>query len=165
MLCDCLTDSSVGGIHAVNLGQLVEHMDTHLLDVGVESVVGDFVGDVAVGHEEVGLLVDLQDLKVLHCTVHHGAGIDADHRIEELIAALDAAFHESSCKLAGVVGHVVGGDVDGAGVGSAQTNREAVADVQQRFGDVIAGVAEGDAAVGLCGQRLCRKRHQGQERT
>ena len=125
-------------------------MDTHLLDVGVESVVGDFVGDVAVGHEEVGLLVDLQDLKVLHCTVHHGACVNAYHSVEELIAALNAALHESSCELAGVVGHVVGGDVDGAGVRRAQTHREAVAYVEQCLGNVVAGIAEGEVSFRLC---------------
>ena len=150
VLCDCLTDSGVGGVHTVDLGQLVEHMDTHLLDVGVESVVGDFVGDVAVGHEEVGLLVDLQDLKVLHCTVHHGAGVNAYHRVEELVAALDAALDERACELAGVVGHVVGCDVDGAGVRRAQTHREAVAYVEQRLGNMVAGIAEGEVAFRLC---------------
>ena len=150
VLGDGCADSGVGGIHAVNLGQLVEHMDTHLLDVGVESVVGDFVGDVAVGNEEAGLLVYLEDLKVLHCAVHHGAGINAYHSVEELVAALDAALYECTGEFAGVVGHVVGCDVDGAGVRRAQTHREAVAYVKQCLGNVVAGIAEGEVSFRLC---------------
>ena len=99
------------------------------------------------GDEEVGLVVDLQDLEVLHGAVHHRAGVHADHGVQELVTALDAAFHERSGVLAGVVGHVVGGDVDGAGVGCAQTYREAVAEVEQDLRHVVAGIAESDAAL------------------
>ena len=86
---------------------------------------------------------------MLHCAVHHGAGIDADHRIEELIAALYAALDQCSGIFAGIVGHVVGRDVDGAGVRCAESYREAVTDIEQCLGDMVAGIAEADIAFGL----------------
>ena len=101
------------------------------------------------GDEEIGLLIDVEDLKVFHGAVHHGARVHAYHGVEELIAALYAALDQRPCELAGVVGHIVGGNVDGARVGSAQTHGEAVADVQQCLGNMVAGVAESYAAVGL----------------
>ena len=149
VLGDSGADSRIGGVDAEDLGDLVEHVDTHLIDIGIEGVVGDLVGDVAVGNEEAGLLVYLEDLKVLHCTVHHGAGIDADHRIEELIAALYAALDQCSGVFAGIVGHVIGRDVDGAGVRCAESYREAVTDIEQCLGDMVAGIAEADIAFGL----------------
>ena len=121
----------------------IEHAAAHLLYIGLERVVGDLEGDVRVGHEEVGLVVYLQDFKVLHGTVHHGAGVHADHGVQELVAALDGAFGERSGELACVVRHVVRRNVDGAGVRSAETDGEAVANVEDRFGDMVAGVPQG----------------------
>ena len=149
MLLNGLADGLVRGVDAELLGQLIQDVDAHLLDIGIQRIVGDLEGDVAVGHEEVGLLIDPEDLEVLHGAVHHGAGVHADHGVQELIAAFDASLHQSTGVLTGVVGHVVGGDVDGAGVGGAQSHGEAVADVEQGFGDMVAGVAEGEVAFGL----------------
>ena len=149
MLLNGFADGLIGGVDAELFGQLVEHVDAHLLDIGIQRIVGDLEGDVTVGHKEVGRLVDPEDLEVLHGAVHHGAGVHTDHGVQELVAALNAALHQSTGVLAGVVGHVVGGDVDGAGVGGAQSHGEAVADVEQSFGDMVAGVAEADVALGL----------------
>ena len=142
-------DGGVGGIHAVGLGQPVQYPQAHLLHIGVQGIVGDLVGNVAVGDEEIGLFVDFENLKVLHGSVHHGAGVNTDHGVQELIAALNASLNQSPGVLAGVVGHVVGGDIDGAGVGGAQTNREAVVYIEQDLRNVVAGITQGQLAVGL----------------
>ena len=81
--------------------------------------------------------------------VHHRTCIHAGQTVEEVEAALNAALHQRAGKLAGVVGHVKGGDVDGACSGRAQTDGEALVHVQDDLGNVEAGVADGKAAVGL----------------
>ena len=103
MLLNSLADGSVGGINTVDLGEPVQNAQSHLLDVGLECVVGDLVGHVGMGDEEAGLLADTQNFKVLHSSVHHGAGVNTDHCVQKLIAALYAALHQCSGKLAGVV--------------------------------------------------------------
>ena len=120
VLLHSLADGGVRSVNTEHLGHSVQHAQAHLPDVGVQRVVRDLVGHVRVGHKEVGLVVDMQDLEVLHGAVHHGAGVNADQRIQELVAALDRPLQQCPGKLAGVVGHVVGGDVDGPGVGCAQ---------------------------------------------
>ena len=149
VLLDSLADRRVGHVDAEDLVQAVKHAHLHLALIAVERVVGDLEGHVGMGDEEIGLVVDLQDLEVLHGAVHHRAGVDADERIEELVAALNGALQQGAGVLAGVVGHVVGRDVDGAGVRCAKPGREAVIDVEQNLGDMEAGIAESDAAVGL----------------
>ena len=121
----------------------IEHTAAHLLNIGLQRVVGDFEGNVRVGHKEIRLIVYLQDFKVLHGAVHHGAGVHADHGVQELVAAFDGAFGERSGELACVVRHVVRRNVDGAGVRSAEANGEAVANVEDRFRDMVAGVPHG----------------------
>ena len=106
-----LTDGRVGGIHAVLFRQGIQHPAAHLLDVRVQRVVGDLVGDVAVGDKEVGLVIHLQNFKVLHGAVHHGTGVHAGQRVQELVAALHAALHQGARIFTGVVGHIVGSDV------------------------------------------------------
>jgi len=86
---------------------------------------------------------------VLHGAVHHGAGIHAGQRVQELVAALHAALHQRAGILAGVVGHVIGGDVQGACPGRTQAHGKAVADVEQRLGHVVAGIADGQLAIRL----------------
>ena len=106
-----LADGGIGGIHTVFLRQRIQYAAAHLFDIGIQRVVRHFVRDVAVGDKEVGLVIHLQDLEVLHGAVHHGAGIHAGQRVQELVAALHAALHQRAGILAGVVGHVIGGDV------------------------------------------------------
>ena len=150
MLGHRLADGGVGGIHAVLLRQRLQHAAAHLPDVGIQRVVRHFVGDVAVGDKEVGLVVHLQDLKMLHGAVHHGAGIHAGQRVQKLVAALHTALHQRTGILAGVVGHIIGGDVQRACPRCAQTHGKAVAEVEQRLGHMIAGIADGQPAICLC---------------
>ena len=82
---------------------------------------------------------------MLHRTVHHGAGIDADQRVQEAVPALDGALEQGAGELAGVVGHVVGGDVNGAGVRGAEPGRKAAVNVEKNLGNVEAGISEADA--------------------
>ena len=100
-------------------------------------------------YEKVRLLVHLKDLEVLVETVHHRAGIHAGKAVEEIEAAFYASLHQSSRELAGVVGHVVGSDVDGTCSRRPQTDGEAVAYVKEHLWNVIAGVTYGQAAVSL----------------
>ena len=58
-------------------------------------------------------------------------------------------LHQTAGELAGVVGHVVGGDVDGPGAGRPQADAEAAGHVQQHLRDVEAGVADGQLAIRL----------------
>ena len=149
MLLDCLADSLLGDVNAELLVDVVQEMKLHLGNVCVDGVVNYFVGNVHVSYKELFLFVDLQDIEMLHCAVHHGAGVNADHRVEELVAAFDAAFHQCTCILAGVVGHVVGRDIDGASVGCAQTHGETVAYVEKNLGNMVAGIAKADIALSL----------------
>ena len=149
VLLDCLADSLIGGIDAELLVQVIQNMLLHLDFICVEGIVNYLEGNVHVSYKELLLRVDLQDLEVLHCAVHHGAGVYADHCIEELIAALDCTLYECACVLAGVVGHVVGRDVDRACFRCAQTHGETVAYVEKCFGNVIASVAKADIALSL----------------
>ena len=145
-----LADGLVGGVHPVVLRHHVQQADAHLLDVVAHGVVLHLIGHVGVGDEEVGLLVHLQQLKVLIEPVHHGAGVYTGQGVQEVEAALDAPLHQAAGKLAGVVGHVVGGDVDGTGAGGAEPDGEAARHVQQHLRDVEAGVADGQLALRLC---------------
>ena len=106
--------SLVGRIHAVGLGQHVQEAVADLLDVVLEGVVLDFVRDVAVGNQHllVGHVGGSDQLDVLHAAVHLRAGVHTSDGVEEVIAALDRTLHECSAVLAGVVGHVVGCDVE-----------------------------------------------------
>ncbi len=149
MLGHSRADRFIGDVRAEGLVNAVEHVRLHLLDIAGHCVVGDLEGHVGVGHEEIGVLVDLEDLEVLHGAVHHRAGVDADQRVQILVAALNGALEQGAGVLAGVVGHVVGGDVDGTGVRGAEPGREAVVNVEQDLGDVEAGIAQADAAIGL----------------
>ena len=92
VLLHSLADGGVGDVGAEDLMDAVEHMDLHLADIALDGVVGDLEGHVGVGDEEVGVIVDLQDLEVLHGAVHHGTCVHADHRVQELVAALDGAL-------------------------------------------------------------------------
>ena len=145
-----LADGRVGGVHAVFLRQRIQHPAAHLLDVGIQRVVGDLVGDVAVGDEEIGLVVDLQDLEVLHGAVHHGTGVHAGQRVKELVAALHAAFHQGAGIFTGVVGHIIGSDVQRTGAGGAESDGEAAGQIQQRLRHVVAGIADGQLSLCLC---------------
>ena len=86
---------------------------------------------------------------MFHAAVHHRAGVHTDQRVKILIAALDGALEQGAGKLAGVVGHVVGRDVDGAGLRGAKPCGEAVVNVQQNLGHVETGITQADAAVVL----------------
>ena len=114
VLLDGLAQRLVGRIHAVGLGQHVQEAVADLLDVVLEGVVLDFVRDVAVGNEHllVGHVGGSDQLDVLHAAVHLRAGVHTSDGVEEVIAALDRTLHECSAVLAGVVGHVVGCDVE-----------------------------------------------------
>ena len=149
MLCHRLADGGVGGIHAVLLRQRLQHTAAHLPDVGIQCVVRHFVRDVAVGDKEVGLVVHLQDLEMLHGAVHHGAGVHAGQRVQKLVAALHTALYQRTGILAGVVGHIIGGDVQRACPRCAQTHGKAVAEVEQRLGHMVAGIADGQPAIRL----------------
>ena len=149
MLRDGLAQRVVGGVDPEHLRQAVQHADPHLAAIALDRVVGDLEGHIRVRDEEIGLVVHVQDLKVLHRAVHHGAGVHTDQRVEVLITALDGALQQGARILAGVVGHVIGGDVDGAGIGGAQSGRKAVVHIEQDFRNVEAGVTQADLAVGL----------------
>ena len=103
VLLDSFAQRLVRRIRAELFRHDIEHAAAHLLYIGLERVIGDLEGNVRVGHEEVGLVVYLQDFKVLHGTVHHGAGVYTDHGVQELVAALDGAFGERSGELTCVV--------------------------------------------------------------
>ena len=122
VLFDCLADSLIGSVDAELLLQVIQNVDLHLGFIRCEGVVGHLERNVHVSYKELFLVVDLQDLEVLHRAVHHGAGVYTDHCVEELIAALDSTFYECACVLAGVVGHVVGCDVDRTCLRCAQTH-------------------------------------------
>ena len=66
-------------------------------------VVVSILSVLLVGDKEAGLLADTQNFEVLHGSVHHGAGVNADHCVQKLIAALYAALHQCSGELTGVV--------------------------------------------------------------
>ncbi len=138
-------DGRVRGVRPEDLRQPVQHAHPHLPGVTGQGVVGDLEGHVAVGHKEFRIVVDLQDLKMLHRTVHHRAGIDPDQRVQEAVPALDGALEQGAGELAGVVGHVVGGDVNGAGVRGAEPGRKAAVNVEKNLGNVEAGISEADA--------------------
>ena len=114
VLGNSLAQRLVGRIHAVGLGQNVQEAVADLRDVVLEGVVLDFVRDVAVGNEHllVGHVGGSDQLDVLHAAVHLRAGVHTSDGVEEVIAALDRTLHECSAVLAGVVGHVVGCDVE-----------------------------------------------------
>ena len=149
------TQRSVGGVHAEDLGQPVQHVHAHLLDVCVDVIVRDLQRHVRVGDEEIRLLVDVQDLEMLHGAIHGRTRVHADHRVQKLIAALNGALDQRSCIVAGVVGHVIGRDVQRTGFRRSQPNRETAIHVEDDLRNMEAGIAERDAALSL---RLTDKR-------
>ena len=149
VLLNSLADGLIGSVDTELLLQVIQNVDLHLGCVSIEGVVGHLERNVHVGYKELLLRVDLQNLEVLHCAVHHGACVYTDHCVEELIAALDSTLYECACVLAGVVGHVVGRDVDRTCLRCAQTHGETVAYVEKCFGNMIAGIAKADIALSL----------------
>ena len=149
VLGDRLAQRLVGGVNAEGLGQTVEHVLAHLRGVGVDVVIGHLERHVGVRDKELLLAVDLQDLKVLHGAVHGRAGVHTDQRIQELIATLDRTLDERTCVVTGIVGHVVRRDIQRTGLGCSESHRDAVVYVEEDLRNVIAGVAEDDAAVRL----------------
>ena len=91
--------------------------------------------------------IDIEHIKVFHGTVHHGACVNTDQCIEEVVAAFNGAFHDSSGVQAGIVGHVVSCDIHRACIGSSQTGGEAVIDIQDYLGNVIASVPQTNLSV------------------
>ena len=124
-----LADGGVGGVHPVALLHHVQEPHPHLLDIVADGVVLHLVGHIGVGDEEIRLLVHLEQLKMLIEPVHHGAGVHPGQPVQEVEAPLDAPLHQRPGKLAGVVRHVIGGNVDGAGPRGPQAHREAVIDI------------------------------------
>ena len=149
VLGDGLAQRLVGRINAEGLGQTVEHVLAHLRGVGIDVVIGHLERHVGMRDKEFLLAVDLQDLEVLHGAVHGRAGVHADHRIQELVTTLDCTLDERTCVVTGIVGHVVRRDIQRTGLGCSESHRDAVVYVEEDLRNVIAGVAEDDAAVRL----------------
>ena len=124
-------------------------MLAHLRGVGIDVVIGHLERHVGMRDKEFLLAVDLQDLEVLHGAVHGRAGVHADHRIQELVTTLDCTLDERTCVVTGIVGHVVRRDIQRTGLGCSESHRDAVVYVEEDLRNVIAGVAEDDAAVRL----------------
>ena len=110
----------IRSVYAEDFTETVKHANAHLPAVAFDGVIGDFEGHVTVGHKEIRVVVDLENFKVLHGAVHHRTSINANQRVQELIAALNGTLQQSAGKLTGVVGHVVGRDVNGTCVGCAE---------------------------------------------
>ena len=122
----------------------------HLLDIVADGIVNHLVRHIAVRHKEIGLFVHFEQLKVLIEAVHHGARVNPCKPVQEVEAALDASFHQSTCKLAGIVGHIVCCNVHTARARCAQPDREALPHIQQHFGDMEARIPDGKASVCFC---------------
>ena len=144
VLFDCLQQRVVGHVHAVDLAQLVQHVVLQLPLIVLQRVIFGYKGGIDVAHEElfVILLHKVQHLEVFMGAVHHTAGLGADQRVEEVIAALNGAFQQTAGIHTGLLAHVVGGDGDVRDARRAHTHREAAVEVQKHFGHVIAGVTQ-----------------------
>ena len=123
----------------------------------VHVAVGILERDLHILVEELGVALPhgVQQLHVLHRAVHHRAAVGRDDAVGEVEAALDGALEQGAAGLAEEVRHIIGRDVHGAGVGRGEADGNAVAQVQQGFGDVFAGVGDADLAVAF---RLGHKR-------
>ena len=117
-------------------------MDTHLGAHLLHRIGLHLIRDVAVADEEIRLRVAVQDLHVLVAAVHGRAGVHARKGVQELVATLDRTLKQRSGVLAGVVGHVVGSDVDAARARCADAHREALVHVAEHFRHVVAGIAD-----------------------
>ena len=113
--------------------------------------LGVLESDLHVLMEEVRVVLahGLQELHVLHGAVHHRAAVRRDDAVGKVEAALDRALEQGAARLAQEVGHVIGGNVHGAGVGRVETDGKGPVEIQQRFWHVLAGVGHADLALGL----------------
>ena len=51
--------------------QIIKQVKLHLGDICIDGVVNDLEGNVHVSDEELLFVIDIEYLKMLHCTVHH----------------------------------------------------------------------------------------------
>ena len=132
---------SIGNVRAVSLVQRLKHLFCDLVFVMLEAVGRDLERHVDEGHEEIFVLHQLQDLKMLERAVHLGARLAAGKRRQEVIAALDAALDKRLGVAAQIVCHVVGRYLQRACARRSHSDGKAVVKVEQDLGHVIAGVA------------------------
>ena len=158
MLRDGLSYGLVGDIRTVLFVQGLEHLFRDLVLVVLKAVGRDLEGHVDEGHEEFFVLHELQKLKMLESPVHLGAGLAAGEGRQEVVSSLDAALDQRSGIAAQIAGHVIGRDIHAARAGRSESDGEAVVQIQQHLGHMVAGVAHGVPALpdGLKHELVCR---------
>ena len=144
MLVYRLTERGVRDVNAVDLAERLKYVSAQLLLVMLVGRGSRHKGDVHHAHKKLRIyrLYQTENVKIFVRTVHHLAGLRGHHRGEKVISALDAALKDAAGEGTCLVGHVVGADVGAAGSGGAQTHGEATGQVQQNFGDKVAGIAQ-----------------------
>ena len=89
-------------------------------------------------------------MEILDHSHHLLTGVGGCVEVQKVVAALECSFKQRTGIAADEAGHVVLADVQRTGVGCAQANAEGVAAVEQNLGNIVAGVAHRDLALGLC---------------
>ena len=84
---------------------------------------------------------------MLNRSVHLAASLARKKRRQEAVAAFDAAFEQRFCKSANERAEIIGCDVHRTRSRRAKSHAEAVVEIEQHFGHVIARVAQRDFAV------------------
>ena len=139
-----LPEGGLGDVDAVDLAEWLEYVFAQLLLIMLIGRGRSDEGDVHHAHEKLGVhrLHEAENVEIFVRAVHHLAGLGGHHRGEKVVSTLDAALKDAAGEGTCLVGHVVGADVGAAGSGGAQAHGEAAGQVQQDFGDKIAGVAQ-----------------------
>ena len=150
VLLDRLADSFIGNVNTVDTLQRLEYMLAKLSLVMLVGCLRGHEGDIHHAHEEVRILFldKTHNVKILMRPVHHLAGLGREHGGQEIVPALHAALKNAAGERAGFVGHVVCADVGVRRTGSAQTHREAAAEIKQHLRNEVAGVAQSLFALG-----------------
>ena len=143
VLFDGTAQGLFGGVDAVDLVELVQHLFPELGLVVVQAGIVALHGRVDDGDEEALILHRLQQEEVLLHPLHSGAALGAEQCAQVVVAPLDGTLQDAADIGAVAVGHVVGRHVRRGAVGGTQAGGKAARQVQQYLRDVVAVIAQG----------------------
>jgi hypothetical protein len=135
--------SFVGRVDAEMFVQLVENV---LLQRGgkvFDAVLVLFERNIREGDEEFFVLNEVRQLgKMLLKPASAGAGLRAELRVNEVVAALERTLEKTAGIVADAAGHIIGGHIRGGAARGAEANTETAGQIQKDLRHEIAGVAE-----------------------
>ena len=91
----------------------------------------------------------IEQLHILDAAVHHGTTVGRNKSVKVVVSALYRSLKQTAAVFAQEICKIISSDFSGPCVGRAEPCRESVADIQQRLGNILAGIAYADFPVVL----------------